>query len=140
MRGKILLPIRGVKQKKFCCGPACIEMVLQYYGYKVTQEQVRKEVGVWEQRGMFPHQVIKYLAKYGIISEKVKRIDVDKYLETPRPAIIGLKCHFSLLVGKLNGYLIIIDPAVGRKSIVKRDYLRKVKDYIKIIGVEYEKS
>lgn len=140
MRGKLLLPIKGVRQRKFCCGPACVEMVLQYYGYRVTQEQVRKECRVWEQRGMFPHQVIDYLAKYGIIAKKVKKINVDKYLEKPRPAIIGLKCHFTLLVGKLGNYLIIIDPASGRKSIVKRDYLRKVKDYTIIQKVVYDEK
>jgi|GEM_PF-5964480 len=138
MQGKVVLPIKGVRQKKYCCGPACIEMVLWYYGYKVSQDQIKKEARVGSQRGMFPSQVLKYLEKYGVICSKVKTMDVDKYLEKPRPLILGLENHYVLLIGHINKHLILIDPSTGRKSIVARSYLKDVKDYTKILKVQYE--
>jgi ABC-type bacteriocin/lantibiotic exporter with double-glycine peptidase domain len=135
---KVILPIKGIKQKSYFCGPACIEMILYYYGYKVSQKEIGKILGTYRRRGTYTSQVIKYLSKYGIICKKVKELDIDKYLDKPRPLIIGFPQHFVLLIGRVKNYLVVLDPAHGRRNIVKRDYLNQAKDYIKIERIEYE--
>lgn len=140
MRGKRILPIKGVKQLKFCCGPACMEMIFSYYGYKISQEHIKKELKVGIKKGMYPHQVQKYLAHFGIHTKKVFKCDVDKYFDRPRPLLLGLPQHFVLMIGRIDSMLVIVDPITGRQTTTDRDYLRGVKDYIKIIRVEYEKG
>lgn len=136
---KILLNIKGVKQKTNCCGPACLSMILSFYGYNVKQSQIKKECQVGRQRGMYTRQAIAYLKNHGISCSMEKKVDIDKYFRKPRPLLLGFEHHFVLMVGLINGHIIVIDPATGRKSIVGRDYLNNVKDYTVIKKITYER-
>jgi ABC-type bacteriocin/lantibiotic exporter with double-glycine peptidase domain len=135
---KIVLPIKGVKQKALHCGPCVVSMILRYYGIRQTQEEIGKAMNIKRQGGTYPSQLMKYLERYGVHAKKVGSLKLEKYMAHPRTAIIGFKQHFCLIVGRINSHAVVIDPNTGRKSIVRADYFKNVKDYIKIMGVTYE--
>jgi ABC-type bacteriocin/lantibiotic exporter with double-glycine peptidase domain len=134
---KIVLPIKGIKQKPLHCGPVCVCMILRYYGVRQTQDEIGRAIKIRRLGGSYPSQLMKYLEKYGVRTQKVRTLNFEKYFIHPRPAIIGFKQHFCLLIGRINSHAVVIDPQTGRKSIVKKDYFKNVKDYIKITGVTY---
>lgn len=138
MAKNILLPITGIKQRPIHCGPACIEMILKFYGYvNVDQVIVGKDLRVKFSRGCYPYQVIKYLKRFNIIAEKSKKIEDIERISEGNPIVLGQMDHFMLLIGREGNEYFYIDPATGRKNKDTLDYFkREMIDIIIITKVE----
>ena len=129
------LKIKPIKQIKFHCGPACIEMVLKYYGInKPEQKEIGKRFRVRIIRGCYPYQVIRYLKRFGIIAEKQGVWEGIPFRNLKHPVIVGTKTHFLLFTGQNEKEkLVLIDPAKGKRIYRTMEYFYKeVKDYIVI--------
>jgi len=134
----ILLSIAGIKQKTMHCGPACIEMILKFYGYtNILQEDIGKDLRVIDRKGCYPSDIIRYLRRFNIEVVKIKRLrDVEKIIKG-RPIILGQRNHFMLLIGKVGDKFIYIDPYTGRRNRATFEWIqREVVDLLIITSKE----
>ena len=141
-----VLNIKPIKQLPIHCGPACMEMLLRFYGIKnVTQKKIGRDINVLWREGCLPNQVIRYLKKFKIVCRISRRKYALDYFEKSRqPIILGESAHFTLLIGKKKDKYIIIDPCYGRCRIKNINYfLEDINEYVIVIeskGVNYEKE
>jgi len=127
--GQIILVIEPIKQRSMHCGPACIEMILKFYGFKyVDQGTIGRDIRVMPRKGCFPNDVIKYLRRYNIEAIKSKNLDDLKEIEKGHPIVLGQKDHFMLLIGVEGEKLIYIDPYVGKKYKTSLSEFKETKD------------
>jgi len=121
-----VLSIKGIKQLSLHCGPACIEMVLRYFGYNnIKQRRIGKDIKVNLKEGCYTIDIIRYLKRYNIITEFRKGKNVLKSLTITHPIVICTRSHFMLLVGKENEKYIIINPASGNHIKKDIDFFKK---------------
>ena len=131
----MVLKIKSIKQIKYHCGPACIEMILKYYGInKFDQKEIGTKFKVKIIRGCYPYQVIKYLKRFGILAEKRGVWEGIPFDNLKHPIIVGTKTHFLLFIGRnKKKKLVLIDPAIGKRIYRTMKYFYKeIKDYIVI--------
>ena len=126
MSKDILLPIIGIKQKHMHCGPACVEMILKFYGYdNIDQNTIGRDLRIKIKRGCYPSDVIRYLKRFNIETEKVKNIELISKISEGRPIVLGQKDHFMLLIGIEGDQYLYIDPYTGRRNKDKLEFFKK---------------
>jgi len=112
-RADHLLRVPFVEQKPWYCSEASASMVLQYYGFNVSQEEVNRQ-GYDRFENMLPFLQRYVEAEYleGLSLEEVK-VQID----TGNPVILRIMSggyrHSIVVVGYGEGYLYIHDPAEG---------------------------
>lgn len=130
------LKIKPIKQIRYHCYPACIEMILKYYGInKIDQKEIGKKFkAIKILRGCYPSDVMKYLKRFGIMSEKRGVWEGIPFSNLKHPVIVGTMKHALLLIGKSKGgKMVLIDPAIGKRIYrTMKFFYYKVKDYIVI--------
>lgn len=118
----------AIKQLALHCGPACIAMVLAFYGQPVDQAVIGKEFRVVERGGCSSQEIAQYLRNKGL------QVEISKHVSDLRPLeIIKTGKHFMLLTGKEGDYYILIEPLGG--MFTKRDqqwFDTKVDEVIRI--------
>ena len=112
LTGHKILDVPFVHQKPWFCSEASASMVLQYYGYNLTQDQINA-MGFDRFENMLP-LLEKYIpCRYAHLTFE----DVKKEIDEGDPIIARISLngilHSVVIVGYSNGYLIIHDPAIG---------------------------
>ena len=141
-----ILSVVKIKQLPLHCGPACMEMLLRFYGIKnVTQKKIGRDMNVVWGDGCLPSQVIRYLKKFKIFCRiSRKKYALEYFEKSHQPIILGEASHFTILIGKKKNKYIIIDPCYGRCRLKSQDYFSQdINEYVIVIetmGVNYEKE
>ncbi|NUF39404.1 cysteine peptidase family C39 domain-containing protein, partial [Acinetobacter lactucae] len=98
------------------CGLACIAMILNYHGSKVELRELRYKFPV-SLKGMTLGYLTKICNKVGLANRPLK-IDVKNLKHLNGPSILHWNFnHYVVLYEIKNNKAIILDPALGERSI-----------------------
>ena len=121
----MILNIKTIKQLKDYCGPACVEMVLRFYGKrggKYSQEAIGNRYSIDYEGGTTITMILEMLDHYRIKSlvirgkRKANPKKICKYLDKYKcPIIIYTYTHYLVATGYTKNAIYIIDPFNGKK-------------------------
>ena len=114
------LDICLVRQSKRMCGPASLQMVLEYYGKIKSEKELKKETGATYFFGTKSKDIIKVAKKFGMEAKHPKNNsieDLKKAIAKKNPPIIGWLSpnsgsHFSVVIGFKENKILIADPDI----------------------------
>ena len=99
------------------CGPACMAMLLRYYGEEVTLDQLIAECGL-KIGGWSGKDILRVGRAHGL-DMKSFRMDAAELIRQDRPGIIWwMYNHYVVFCGQdENGNVVIANPGRGRYGI-----------------------
>ena len=105
------------------CGPACLAMVLAYYGKHVPLSDVREAAGV-NRDGVDSLTLLKTARWYGLQGRGMK-LDLDALPFIERGTILHWEfSHFVVFDQLRKGGVDIIDPSCGRRFVTTEEFSR----------------
>ena len=135
------------------CGPVCMAMISNYYGYSVSVTRLR-EYGGTDLQGTNIAGLMKIAEKLGFNARGVRAEDPSALYEIPTPSIAHVItkdgfAHFVIIEEVRNNMVTVVDPAKGRRTekieefcqywtgvlvlIEKNKYFRKGDESIKFL-------
>lgn len=119
---KVSLDVKFVNQYENYCGPASLEMVLDYYGLNYTQKELAKMIDMNVNEGVSPSDIIDLVKELGFNKSSIASCDLGVLLysvDKGYPVIVRTydsnleKAHYMVVVGyDINKELLIVnDPA-----------------------------
>ena len=117
---KIAVPVT-LQMEAVECGAACLHMVLEHFGKRVSLEEVREECGV-SRDGSKASNILKAAQNYKLIADGYK-LDPDSLKEFQPPMIIHWNFnHFVVLRGWSKKCFYINDPALGPQTVKYEEF------------------
>lgn len=102
------------------CGLACLAMVAGYFGKRIDLASARTLHGA-SSHGMTLRDLITAFERVGMTA-RASRVELDELRSLSRPAILHWSFnHFVVLVKVTRRGAVILDPAIGRRSISLRE-------------------
>ncbi len=105
-----MLKLKPIKHKYAHCGPACLQMVLHYFGITTTQKRLAKIAHTNETHGTSIRDMMRTLRSFGfqtLIKRNTSTFDdLRRYVNRLRLPVI------------VNWYSTFIPPATGHYSVV----------------------
>lgn len=132
-----MIKLNVFKQKTdYTCGPSCLKMVFDYFGLKLTEEQIAKLAGTTVD-GTAPEKLVSCSNKLGFEAHyKVNSSisDIKKFLNKRVPVIVDWfsvdEGHYSVVVGMDSQNIYLADPEFGKiKSMKLNDFYRVWFDF-----------
>ncbi|MED1737966.1 peptidase domain-containing ABC transporter [Bacillus swezeyi] len=120
------------------CGPACLSMILHFYGCKVSLNEISEACNA-QSRGVSIKTLTGVSSRYGLTCRafQVCAKDLYAHISSIVPCILFWdERHFVVLESLKKDHLEIIDPMTGRKKIIKEDF---AKHYSQVI-LTFEKT
>jgi len=121
-----MLPIKPFRQRPGYCGPACLKMVLEYYGIKKTEREVARLAGTTARWGTPATGLVKAVKSFGLkgkVKDNADLSDVRKYISKKIPVIVNWfstdEGHYSVVVGIDEKFIYLQDPELA--SVRKLD-------------------
>jgi len=101
-----------------CCAPACLNMLLKYYGHDAPLDQLIEECGVGV-AGCGANDVLRVGRAHGLEPFAAWRMDAATVMRTDRPAIIWWNYNHFVVFAGLNeaGEPVICNPQRGMYPI-----------------------
>lgn len=122
----------------FSCFPACIRMLLEYYGIKVKEIDLRKLFGTTPKRGTEWPKVVDKIRKYGVEFVYLRNQKFEKLVGLIKegvPVVVSVdtlslgdfshRAHTMLVVGVFNKKVVIHDPEKGSSIEIDKDKFLK---------------
>lgn len=102
------------------CGPVCMAMISNYYGYSVSVTRLR-EYGGTDLQGTNIAGLMKIAGKLGFNARGVRAEDPSALNEIPIPSIAHVItkdgfAHFVIIEEVRNNIVTVVDPAKGRRT------------------------
>ncbi|WP_456292275.1 peptidase domain-containing ABC transporter [Pseudomonas sp. AK106] len=98
------------------CGLACLAMIATHHGSNVTVRQLSERCDV-ESTAIAAHDLVRIAGSLSLNS-RVLRLEPEELPELSTPCILHWKMnHFVVLESVNANKIVIIDPALGRRSI-----------------------
>ena len=98
------------------CGLACLAMIATHHGLNVTVRQLSEQCDVGS-IAMSAHDLVR-IAGNLCMNSRVLRLEPDELAELITPCILHWKMnHFVVLESADQNRIVIIDPALGRRSL-----------------------
>jgi predicted double-glycine peptidase len=134
-----MLSIKPIRQKKnYWCGPACLKMVLEYFGIKASTSNIASETHFTPALGVEASSIVNFAKKLGLeafykdfssIDEIKKYVNINKI-----PAIVDYfdanDGHYSVVVEVKDKHVYLADPYTGYiKSLKINRFLRVWFDF-----------
>jgi predicted double-glycine peptidase len=132
------------------CGPACVRIVMEFYGLKASEKQIAKRCNHTYELGCTTEDMKKAAESYGftaIIKNNATFNDIRSWLNKGVPVIVdwftgssGLKLsksevpngHSSIIVGIDKNEVTMYDTEIGDyRRLKKEDFMRVWFDYKK---------
>jgi ABC-type bacteriocin/lantibiotic exporter with double-glycine peptidase domain len=125
------------KQSRAMCGPACLKIVFRFFGNDVSERPIAKACRTSSNTGTTGSNLVKAAQRFGFDAELVDRSDfrtMAKWLRMGVPVIVDwmstitpergrapMACgHYSVVCGLDSEYIVLQDPAIGRRRRVSR--------------------
>ncbi len=126
------------------CGPACLKIVLQYYGISVKEEELIGVSYCSVEHGLPGEALLDAARRYGLEGEIRDRSELDElsdYVNQQKiPVIVNwfdsFDGHYSVAVGLDEENVYLADPELGHLRALRRDIFLRLwfdfrGDYIK---------
>ncbi len=104
------------------CGAASLKMILDYFDCYHTLEEIRSIVGVGND-GSTIGDIRKAAATLGLSLDAEEMQLVDLHKLTPPCILWWDHVHFVAYEGKLGGFEVINDPAMGRRKLDNAEFM-----------------
>lgn len=128
-----LLQIKSFRQSPGMCGPACLKMVLEYYGIKMTEKKLAKLCGATVSHGVEAEPMLaaaKKLGLKGFVKDHATISELRKFLKKEIPVIVDWFSindgHYSVVIGVGREYIYLEDPELGKLNKIKIDIFHRV--------------
>ncbi len=159
-----MLPITPFMEREGCCGPACLKMVLDYYGISKTEEELIILSGCIPEQGLSGQALLDAAYQCGLegkIQDYSTLEDLQRIVnEEEIPVIVNWfpdsDGHYSVTAGIDEENVYLVDPDMGYLRALRRDifqtlwfdfpgkYIEKPEDLILrrmiILHLPYEDS
>jgi ABC-type bacteriocin/lantibiotic exporter with double-glycine peptidase domain len=112
------------------CGPACLKMVLAYWGFNISEKDLATACNHTYQKGCQDIDMIKAAQSYGFnafIKNNSDISELKRYVDHKIPVIVDWFCgdlpegHSSVVVGVDNNNVYMLDPWVEDTRIIPID-------------------
>ena len=105
-------------ERPFWCGPACLKMLLEFYGIEADLAALAKECKTG-MSGCSMAMLSRVGKAHGLQELKAWQMDAEELIRQDRPAIIWWRYnHYVVFCGRNeNGDVVICNPARGRYPI-----------------------
>lgn len=116
-----MLQVKPFRQTPGLCGPACLKMVLSFYGLDKTEKELAKSSGATLDDGVEGDGLLKAAQSYnfdGYIRDNAALSDIDKLVNTEKKPVIvdwfsGDEGHYSVVVALDKENIYLQDPELG---------------------------
>lgn len=121
------------------CGPACLQMICDFYGKKYTIREIKDCLTV-SKLGLSIKDLRLFLEKNGFSCATVN-ISMEDIFEMPLPSILYLKHgHFIILESINKKHINIVDPGFGKVSLDLEAFSEKWLNGSSGIAIIFEPS
>jgi ABC-type bacteriocin/lantibiotic exporter with double-glycine peptidase domain len=149
--GAISLPVRPFKQSRALCGPACLKMILAYFGHRVSEKSIAKLCRTSTVTGTTGANLVRAAHRLGLVARIVDRANfatIERWLARGAPVIVDWMSvlrahgsrqqwacgHYSVVYGINKTHLWLQDPAIGRaRTMSRRHFLNVWFDFKHIV-------
>ena len=146
-RAAVALDVRGFRQSKALCGPACLKIVLAYFGKHVSEKVIARLCHTCARTGTTGSNLVKGARRLGLaamIIDQAKFATIEKWLARGVPVIAdwmsvlprpkdqaSMACgHYSVIYAINKTHVHLQDPALGKKRrIGRQDFLNVWFDF-----------
>jgi predicted double-glycine peptidase len=121
-------------QTNYQCGPASLAGVLNYWGIKVTPDEIAGEIYSSSARGTLDIDMVLYSMKKGLRASQYEGTigDIRKNVDSRHPIIVLVdygfsliqKNHFMVIIGYNDHGVIVNSGKDSKKFISEKDFLK----------------
>ncbi|MGV8171126.1 MAG: cysteine peptidase family C39 domain-containing protein [Candidatus Woesearchaeota archaeon] len=138
------LNVKPFRQSPNYCGPACLKMVLEYYGIHKSEKELVKLTKCTKSRGTNAENIILAAKKSGLsgsIKDYSTFNDIISLLKKDIPVIVDWfshdEGHYSVVVGLDENNIYLQDPELGHiRALTRKNFMTVWFDF----DEEYIKS
>lgn len=131
-----MLGVEHIRQStNYSCGPACMAMVMRFYGRSITEQRLIRDMGCTPELGTSPIQIARYLRSRRHSHKQQSRMSLpllQAYMDREWPVIVAYQAwphrpsetdlgqtwdngHYSVVVAIEKGKVCLVDPSSKRK-------------------------
>jgi predicted double-glycine peptidase len=131
-----MLAVEHIRQStNYSCGPACMAMVMRFYGSTITEQSLIRKMGCTPELGTSPIQIARHLRSARHSHKQQSRMSIpllQSYLDQEWPIIVAYQAwphrpsetdlgqtwdngHYSVVVAIDQGRVCLVDPSSRRK-------------------------
>jgi len=104
------------------CGPACLKIIFEYYGYKVPFKEIRNKSKLdWKGTSLYRIETIAKEYKFRTIAISCPWDKFSKEAILPAIAMINDR-HFAVVYKITSTHVYVSDPAIGRLKYTVNDF------------------
>jgi predicted double-glycine peptidase len=155
-----VLNVKPFRQSRGFCGPACLKMILEFYGLEKSEQELGKLSKCTKSKGTSAENIIKAAKKLGFeahVENNSNLARIKYFLNRETPVIVDWfshdEGHYSVAVSIDDENIYLQDPELGAIRTLNRQtffrvgfdfpkaYIRTPKDIIlrRIIVIEKKK-
>jgi predicted double-glycine peptidase len=133
-RGHIIENVPFYAQISYQCGPASLAGVLNYWGIKVTPDEIAEEIYSASARGTLDIDMVLYARKRGLLVTQYEGTveDLRKNIDFRHPLIVLVdygfsfvrKNHFIVVIGYNDHGVIVNSGKKKGKFVLEKDFLK----------------
>ena len=142
-----MLNVQPYRQKPAHCGPACLKMVLDFYGETISAAKLAKLAKTTSKDGTSNENMVGALKPLGFraaLHDRGSLKEIQQLLNKKIPVIVDwfsgfdrryqLGGHYSVVVGLDTNNIYLQDPELGHlRSLRREQFLRQWFDFTKEI-------
>ena len=119
------------------CGPAALRTILNFYGFKISEQGLGRKSGTSAREGASPESLIgavKSLGWHGFWKENSTIGDIRYFLKKRKPVLVDwfslygehYEGHYSVIIGIDRQHIYLADPEIGRARKILIEAFKKV--------------
>lgn len=118
-----MIPLKPFRQTPGYCGPACLVMIFDYYGIKMTEKEIAKKAGSIRSIGTNTKGLVKVAKELGfktILKDNADIKDLKSFIKKEIPVIVDWFSpegepdgHYSVVVNIDKQNIYLQDPELG---------------------------